>query len=97
MSEFVDRGKAVCVWAEMVLTGTRNIGEHARLKTRFKRTEFLMMDAMPQRFYLKNHRTNNSRFVFRYDFVLALVEPIAEKLHGYSFFQVRNSSDGIHY
>jgi len=56
-----------------------------------------MMKAMPQRFYLKNHRTHISHFVFRYDYVLGLVEPIAEKLHGYSFFQVRNSSDGIPY
>jgi hypothetical protein len=25
------------------------------------------MDAMPQRFYLKNHHAKKSRFVFRYD------------------------------
>jgi hypothetical protein len=53
------------------------------------------MDAMPQRFYLKNHHAKKSRFVFRYDYVRGLVEPIAEKLHGYSFFQVKNSNGGI--
>jgi hypothetical protein len=62
----------------MVLTETRKISEHAKLKTRLKRTEFLIMDAMPQRFYLKNHHAKKSRFVFRYDYVLGLVEPIAE-------------------
>jgi hypothetical protein len=43
------------------------------------------MDATPQRFYLKNHHANKSRFVFRYNYAPGLVEPIAEKLHGYLF------------
>jgi hypothetical protein len=36
-------------------------------------------------------------FLMIYPSLPPLVEPSVEKLSGYWFFQIRNSSDGIHY